>query len=133
MEVDLEERGPETPSMVLVESKANESSCPSWLRKVCPTSYFNEVLLRNRWSSLTFQEVHFQSFLLQELLDAEFIPMPGGSGDSMSSPLASSFSHRATLPYEELQELKAAAAAAASGNGFMVWALEMFLSLFCCA
>lgn len=42
----------------------------------------------------------------------------------MSSPLTSSFSQRATLPYEELQELKAAAAAAASGNGFMVRALE---------
>ncbi|XP_017332175.1 serine/threonine-protein kinase Nek9 [Ictalurus punctatus] len=91
VEVDLEERGPETPSMILMESKTNESSCPSWLRK--------------------------------ELLDAEFIPIPDGSSDSMSSPLATSFTERATLPYEELQELKAAAAAAASGNGFMqtVW------------
>lgn len=49
----------------------------------------------------------------------------------MSSPLATSFTERATLPYEELQELKAAAAAAASGNGFMVRALEKLEPLFC--
>lgn len=47
VEVDLEERGPETPSMVLMESKTNESSCPSWLRKVCATRYPTEVLLKN--------------------------------------------------------------------------------------
>lgn len=41
VEVDLEERGPETPSMILMESKTNESSCPSWLRKVCTTNYLN--------------------------------------------------------------------------------------------
>lgn len=45
VEVDLEERGPETPSVVLMESKTNESSCPSWLRKVCTTSYLNKELL----------------------------------------------------------------------------------------
>ncbi|KAM9465717.1 serine/threonine-protein kinase Nek9 isoform 1-T1 [Clarias gariepinus] len=80
VEVDLEERGPETPSMVSMESKTNESSCPSWLQK--------------------------------ELQDAEFIPMPGG-------PLTSSYTKSDTLPYEELEELKAAAAAAASGNDCM--------------
>lgn len=71
-----------------------------------------------------FPGIHFQSSHPQELLDAEFIPMPGESNDSMSSSMATSFPQRATLPYEELQELKAAAAAAASGNGFMVRALE---------
>lgn len=49
----------------------------------------------------------------------------------MSNPLASSFTERATLPYEELRELKAAAVAAASGNGVMVRALDKFtLGLF---
>lgn len=56
--------------------------------------------------------------------------MPDGSRDSMSSPLATPFTERATLPYSELQELKAAAAAAASGNGFMVKALQT-LQPFC--
>lgn len=74
------------------------------------------------------QHIHKQSFnynslepfFPQELLDAEFIPMPEGSTDCMSSPLAPSFSESATLPYDELQELKAAAAAAAVDNGLMV-------------
>ncbi|XP_076833876.1 serine/threonine-protein kinase Nek9 isoform X2 [Brachyhypopomus gauderio] len=61
------------------------------------------------------------SWLRKELLDAEFIPMPEGSRDSMSSPLAASFPDSATLPYEELQELKAAAAAA-NENGLMLTA-----------
>uniref|UniRef100_A0A8D0CH24 non-specific serine/threonine protein kinase n=1 Tax=Scleropages formosus TaxID=113540 RepID=A0A8D0CH24_SCLFO len=52
-------------------------------------------------------------WLRKELQDAEYIPMPGGSQDSMPSPLAPSFTESATLPYEDLQELKAAAAAAA--------------------
>ncbi|XP_030632725.1 serine/threonine-protein kinase Nek9 isoform X1 [Chanos chanos] len=56
------------------------------------------------------------SWLRKELLDAEFIPMPEGSTDSMSDPLSPSFSESATLPYDELQELKAAAAAA-TGKG----------------
>uniref|UniRef100_A0A3B4DPD0 non-specific serine/threonine protein kinase n=1 Tax=Pygocentrus nattereri TaxID=42514 RepID=A0A3B4DPD0_PYGNA len=98
VEADMEERGLETP-IFSMESKTNESSCPSWLRK--------------------------------ELMDAEFIPMPDeGSRDSMSGPLASSFSESATLPYEELQELKAAAAAATSGNGLMVKTVEKYRTLF---
>lgn len=57
VEVDLEERGPETPSMVSIESNANESSCPSWLRKVCTTSYLNKVLFfKNRQSPISFLE-----------------------------------------------------------------------------
>ncbi|KAG7466419.1 hypothetical protein MATL_G00164470 [Megalops atlanticus] len=48
-----------------------------------------------------------------ELQDAEFIPMPDSSQDSMPATLPPSYSESATLPYEELQELKAAAAAAA--------------------
>lgn len=47
---------------------------------------------------------------LQELLDAEFIPMPDDSQDSMD-PLTTSYTESATLPYEELDHLKAAAAA----------------------
>uniref|UniRef100_A0A8C9VQA7 non-specific serine/threonine protein kinase n=1 Tax=Scleropages formosus TaxID=113540 RepID=A0A8C9VQA7_SCLFO len=56
-------------------------------------------------------------WLRKELQDAEYIPMPGGSQDSMPSPLAPSFTESATLPYEDLQELKAAAAAAADKEG----------------
>ncbi|KAJ8396885.1 hypothetical protein AAFF_G00012080 [Aldrovandia affinis] len=52
-------------------------------------------------------------WLRKELQDAEFIPMPDSSQDSMPDPLPPSYSESATLPYEELQELKAAAAAAA--------------------
>lgn len=48
----------------------------------------------------------------QELEDAEFIPMPEDSEPSSPDQL-SSFSESVTLPYEELKELKAAAAAAA--------------------
>ncbi|MBN3294900.1 NEK9 kinase, partial [Amia calva] len=52
-------------------------------------------------------------WLRQELQDAEFIPMPPSPGDSLPSALSSPISESATLPYSELQELKAAAAAAA--------------------
>ncbi|XP_035276081.1 serine/threonine-protein kinase Nek9 isoform X3 [Anguilla anguilla] len=52
-------------------------------------------------------------WLRKELQDAEFIPMPGTCLDSTSGPPASTFSESATLPYDELKELKAAAAAAA--------------------
>ncbi|XP_036398835.1 serine/threonine-protein kinase Nek9 isoform X2 [Megalops cyprinoides] len=52
-------------------------------------------------------------WLRKELQDAEFIPMPDSSQDSMPATLPPSYSESATLPYEELQELKAAAAAAA--------------------
>ncbi|KAM4625355.1 serine/threonine-protein kinase Nek9 [Polymixia lowei] len=51
-------------------------------------------------------------WLRKELQDAEFIPMPDGS-----TPCLSSFSESVTLPYEELQELKAAAAAATTEKG----------------
>lgn len=53
---------------------------------------------------------------LQELDDAEFIPMPNDSGDSIE-PLASSYTKSATLPYEELDQLKAATA---TGKSLMV-------------
>ena len=56
--------------------------------------------------------------------------MPKDSSDSMSGPLASTFSESATLPYEELQELKAAAAAATSDNGLMVKPVEKYRTLF---
>lgn len=49
-------------------------------------------------------------WLRKELEDAEFIPMPLGSEPSTPDQL-SSCSESFTLPYEELQELKAAAAA----------------------
>ncbi|KAJ8288833.1 hypothetical protein COCON_G00014920 [Conger conger] len=54
-------------------------------------------------------------WLRQELQDAEFIPMPDSSLDSMSGPIASTFSESATLPYDELKELKAAAAVTMKG------------------
>ncbi|XP_028855399.1 serine/threonine-protein kinase Nek9-like isoform X2 [Denticeps clupeoides] len=56
-------------------------------------------------------------WLRKELQDAEFIPMPASSGNSLCGPLASSVSESATLPYDELQGLKAAAHAAAPGKG----------------
>ncbi|KAG7237236.1 hypothetical protein INR49_032569 [Caranx melampygus] len=49
-------------------------------------------------------------WLRKELEDAEFIPMPEESQPSTPDQL-SSFSESITLPYEELKELKAAAAA----------------------
>ncbi|CAB1335192.1 unnamed protein product [Coregonus sp. 'balchen'] len=56
-------------------------------------------------------------WLRQELQDAEFIPMPEDSRGCIPGPLAPSFSESVTLPYDELQELKAAAAAAATEKG----------------
>uniref|UniRef100_A0A673ZE63 non-specific serine/threonine protein kinase n=1 Tax=Salmo trutta TaxID=8032 RepID=A0A673ZE63_SALTR len=53
-------------------------------------------------------------WLRKELQDAEFIPMPEDFRGSMPGPVAPSFPESITLPYEELQELKAAAAAAAT-------------------
>lgn len=75
VEAVMDDRGLETP-LFSMDSKTNESSCPSWLRK--------------------------------ELLDAEYIPMPDDSRESME-PLTSSYTESATLPYEELDQLKAAA------------------------
>ncbi|XP_057199533.1 serine/threonine-protein kinase Nek9 isoform X2 [Triplophysa rosa] len=80
VEADLDNRGLEMFSM---DSKTNESSCPSWLRK--------------------------------ELLDAEFIPIPDDSSDSIN-PLTSAYRESATMPYEELNQLKAAAAAAGGAD-----------------
>lgn len=55
----------------------------------------------------------------QELEDAEFIPMPEDCDLPTPDQLAS-FSESITLPYEELKELKAAAAAVGSRNGLSV-------------
>lgn len=55
----------------------------------------------------------------QELEDAEFIPMPEDCNLPTPDQLAS-FSESVTLPYEELKELKAAAAAVGSRNGLSV-------------
>uniref|UniRef100_A0A8C4GMY9 non-specific serine/threonine protein kinase n=1 Tax=Dicentrarchus labrax TaxID=13489 RepID=A0A8C4GMY9_DICLA len=52
-------------------------------------------------------------WLRKELEDAEYIPMPEGSEPPTPDQLAS-FSESVTLPYEELKELKAAAAAVSS-------------------
>ncbi|XP_073725913.1 serine/threonine-protein kinase Nek9 [Misgurnus anguillicaudatus] len=82
VEADMDDRGLQTP-IFSMDSKTNESSCPSWLRK--------------------------------EMQDAEFIPMPVDSSDSIN-PLTSSYTESATLPYEELDQLKAAAAAAGGKN-----------------
>lgn len=75
VEADMDDRGLETP-IFSMDSKTNESSCPSWLQK--------------------------------ELLDAEFIPMPDDSQDSID-PLTKPYTESATLPYEELEQIKAAA------------------------
>lgn len=55
----------------------------------------------------------------QELEDAEFIPLPEGSELPTPDQL-SSISESVTLPYEELKELKAAAAAVSSKTGLSV-------------
>ncbi|KAG9336463.1 hypothetical protein JZ751_002810 [Albula glossodonta] len=52
-------------------------------------------------------------WLRKELQDAEFIPMPDSSQGSTPIQLPPSYAESATLPYDELQGLKAAAAAAA--------------------
>lgn len=46
--------------------------------------------------------------------------MPEDSRGFVPNPLAPSYSESVTLPYEELQELKAAAAAAATGKALSV-------------
>lgn len=55
----------------------------------------------------------------KELDDAEFIPMPEDGNLPTPDQLAS-FSESVTLPYGELKELKAAAAAVGSRNGLWV-------------
>lgn len=55
----------------------------------------------------------------QELEDAEFIPMPGDC-DLPTPDQLLSFSESVTLPYAELKELKAAAAAVSSTTGLSV-------------
>ncbi|KAM3870835.1 serine/threonine-protein kinase Nek9 [Diretmus argenteus] len=55
-------------------------------------------------------------WLRMELQDAEFIPMPDDSQTSTPDRL-SAFSESVTLPYEELQELTAAAAAVTTEKG----------------
>lgn len=55
-------------------------------------------------------------WLRKELEDAEFIPMPDESEESVQDQL-SSFSKSVTRPYEELKELKAAAEAVTSEAG----------------
>lgn len=55
-------------------------------------------------------------WLRKELEDAEFIPMPD-ERDPFSPDQLSSFSESVTLPYDELKELKAAAAAVSSNTG----------------
>ncbi|KAM6961231.1 serine/threonine-protein kinase Nek9 [Aplochiton taeniatus] len=65
-------------------------------------------------------------WLRQELQDAEFIPMPDDSqSPSIPGLLSPPFAESTTLPYEELQELKAAAAAAATDRGLS----SIFMSL----
>lgn len=57
--------------------------------------------------------------ILQELENAEFIPMPAEC-DLPTPDQLPSFSESITLPYEELKELKAAAAAVGSKTGLSV-------------
>ncbi len=54
---------------------------------------------------------------LQELLDAEFIPIPDDSQDCID-PLTKPYTESATLPYEELDQLKA------TGKSLMVLRLH---------
>uniref|UniRef100_A0A3Q3VZ91 non-specific serine/threonine protein kinase n=1 Tax=Mola mola TaxID=94237 RepID=A0A3Q3VZ91_MOLML len=58
-------------------------------------------------------------WLMKELEDAEFIPMPGDC-DLPTPDQLLSFSESVTLPYAELKELKAAAAAVSSTTGLSV-------------
>lgn len=64
----------------------------------------------------------------QELEDAEFIPMPEGS-DLPTPDQLSSISESVTLPYEELKELKAAAAAVSVKKGLSVMSKKLSFAL----
>ncbi len=62
---------------------------------------------------------------LQELLDAEFIPIPDDSQDCID-PLTKPYTESATLPYEELDQLKDAGKSLMvlrlhSGGGVSSW------------
>uniref|UniRef100_A0A673BJH9 non-specific serine/threonine protein kinase n=2 Tax=Sphaeramia orbicularis TaxID=375764 RepID=A0A673BJH9_9TELE len=72
---------------------------------------------------------YFLVIVQQELEDAEFIPMPEDSMPSTPNQL-SSFSESVTLPYEELKELKAAAAAVGSKKDLSVIALAITFVLY---
>lgn len=118
LEDNREECFLETP-MMSAANQTGDSSCPLWLRKV-----WRRSTVETRWllfeSRNTCEGSPFTRHLVQqELEDAEFIPMPEDCDLPTPDQLAS-FSESITSPYEELKELKAAAAAVGSRNGLSV-------------
>uniref|UniRef100_A0A3B5A340 non-specific serine/threonine protein kinase n=1 Tax=Stegastes partitus TaxID=144197 RepID=A0A3B5A340_9TELE len=103
-------------------------SCRGWHTIIIMEKVLNSKTIRSNSSGLSvgsgkcfifFLATDLQRFIQQELEDAEFIPMPDEQ-DPFTPDQLSSFSESVTLPYEELKELKAAAAAVSSNTGLSV-------------
>uniref|UniRef100_A0A3Q0RK05 non-specific serine/threonine protein kinase n=1 Tax=Amphilophus citrinellus TaxID=61819 RepID=A0A3Q0RK05_AMPCI len=86
-------------------------SCRGWHTIIIMEKVLNSKTIRSNSSGLSIGKY--------ELEDAEVIPMPDNSETSTPDQLAS-FSESVTLPYEELKELKAAAAAVSTKKGLSV-------------
>lgn len=76
VEADMGDRGLETP-IFSMESKTSESSCPSWLRKVC-TLHLHISKLLNRYTETTLYcngtEVVARCGGVANVLAAQFLP-----------------------------------------------------------
>uniref|UniRef100_A0A4W6EXA1 non-specific serine/threonine protein kinase n=2 Tax=Lates calcarifer TaxID=8187 RepID=A0A4W6EXA1_LATCA len=107
-------------------------SCRGWHTIIIMEKVLNSKTIRSNSSGLSIgsgkcffsvtdlcTDSEYEVLIQQELEDAEFIPMPEDSELSTPDQL-SSFSESVTLPYEELKELKAAAAAVSSKKGLSV-------------
>uniref|UniRef100_A0A3Q1CXA1 non-specific serine/threonine protein kinase n=1 Tax=Amphiprion ocellaris TaxID=80972 RepID=A0A3Q1CXA1_AMPOC len=110
-------------------------SCRGWHTIIIMEKVLNSKTIRSNSSGLSVGSgkflffsltTHFfkNVFIQQELEDAEFIPMPD-ERDPFSPDQLSSFSESVTLPYDELKELKAAAAAVSSNTGLSVMPTQM--------
>uniref|UniRef100_A0A3Q3IQV8 non-specific serine/threonine protein kinase n=1 Tax=Monopterus albus TaxID=43700 RepID=A0A3Q3IQV8_MONAL len=102
-------------------------SCRGWHTIIIMEKVLNSKTIRSNSSGVSIGSGKHCSFVtdlyvdsiclkipvLQELEDAEFIPMPEDSEPCTPDQL-SSFSESVTLPYEELKEMTAAAAAVSS-------------------
>uniref|UniRef100_A0A8C4GN30 non-specific serine/threonine protein kinase n=1 Tax=Dicentrarchus labrax TaxID=13489 RepID=A0A8C4GN30_DICLA len=101
-------------------------SCRGWHTIIIMEKVLNSKTIRSNSSGLSIGSGKYLSsitdlevIIQQELEDAEYIPMPEGSEPPTPDQLAS-FSESVTLPYEELKELKAAAAAVSSKKDLSV-------------
>uniref|UniRef100_A0A8C1UD44 non-specific serine/threonine protein kinase n=1 Tax=Cyprinus carpio TaxID=7962 RepID=A0A8C1UD44_CYPCA len=96
-------------------------SCRGWHTILIMEKVLNSKTIRSNSSGLSiasgkisllllllFIHACVRTSVILELLDAEFIPMPDDSQDSID-PLTKPYTESATLPYEELEQIKAAA------------------------